>query len=139
MSNTIDMQLMRYINLFERVARVSTKNCFVYNNFIIFAVPPKKVSLAVGKNGANVRKLGEILRKKIKVVPMASSKEEIPKFVEDVVSPTGFNKAEVKNNEVVISAGRQNKAALIGRARAREKELKNILKNYFGIESVRIV
>ena len=140
MANVIDMQLMRYINLFERISRVSTTKCFVYNNQIIFAVPKAKVSLAIGKGAVNAKKLNEILRKKIRIVAMPSidSDDEIGKFVGDVVEPIEFNKIEVKENSVVISAGRQSKAALIGRNRVREKELSEVLKNFFHIAKLRI-
>lgn len=143
MINTIDMQRMRYINLFGKVCKVSTKHCFLYNNSIIFVVPKKKVSLAVGKNGENMRKLGDILRKKIKVVAELpeeeeKKKEEMQRFVSAIVDPITFNKVEVKGGEIVITAGRQSKAALIGRNRQREKELEGILKNFFAIGKLRI-
>ncbi len=140
MAGTIDMQLMRYINLFSKVSKVSTTKCFVYNNQIIFAVPSSKVSLAIGKNAVNVKRLRDILRKKIKVVAMpdCEDRDGIGKFVEDVVDPVEFNKVEVKENSLTITAGRQSKAALIGRGRQREKELAEVLKNFFGIIKFRI-
>ena len=140
MASTIDMQMMRYINLFSKISNVSTTKVFVYNNVIVFAVPKPLVSKAVGKDGANVRKLGETLRKKIKVVAVANieDKEDIERFVSDVVSPITFSKIEFKDGSAVISAGRQSKAALIGRGRIREKELSEILKNFFKINRVRI-
>lgn len=136
MAGIIDMRLMRYINLFEKIAKVSTTNCFVYNNVIIFAVPEKLVSRAVGPGGANARKLGATLRKRIKVI--AKNDGDMEKFIADVVSPVEFNKIEIKDGQVVVSAGRQNKAALIGRGRIREKELGEILRNFFGVKGVRI-
>jgi NusA-like KH domain protein len=140
MAGTIDMQLMRYINLFAKVSRVQTTKCFVYNNQIVFAVPKASVSVAIGKGAINIKKLSEILRKRIKVVamPAQESKEGIAEFVKDVVDPIEFNKVEVKDNSVTISAGRQSKAALIGRGRSREKELSEILKSFFGVGRLRI-
>ncbi len=136
MTGIIDMRLMRYINLFERISGVSTKNCFIYNNIIIFAVPKKLISRAVGNKGENVRRIGEIFRKKIKIIPLS---EDIGRFVEDVVEPISFNKIEVRDGVVTISAGRQSKAALIGRNRTREQELGEVLKNFFGVQRLRIM
>lgn len=140
MAGTIDMQHMRYINLFSKVSRVSTTKCFTYNNQIIFAVPFEMVSKAIGKGASNVKELNSILRKKIKVVAMPNkeNKEEISKFVEEVVEPIEFNKIDVGENSIVITAGRQNKAALIGRNRTREKELFEILKNNLNILKLKI-
>ncbi|MDH3353441.1 MAG: KH domain-containing protein [Nanoarchaeota archaeon] len=140
MAGIIDMQLMRYINLFSKTTKVQTTKVFVYNNQIVFAVPKSKVSLAIGKNAVNVKKLNDILRKKIKIVvmPAVDDNDGIEKFVEAVVSPVEFNKIEVKNDSVVVTAGRQSKAALIGRGRQREKELADVLKNFFHITKLRI-
>ena len=140
MAGMIDMQLMRYINLFARTTRVQTTKCFVYNNQIIFAVPRDKVSVAIGKGAINVKKLSGILRKKIKVVamPLVDSDEGIGKFVEDVVAPIEFNGVEINGNSFVINAGRQSKAALIGRGRQREKELADVLRNFFRVGKFRI-
>ena len=55
-----------------------------------------------------------------------------------IVSPVKFNTLEMKNNEVTISAGREGKARLIGRGRIRQKELQNILEQYFGIKVLNI-
>lgn len=138
MNNTIDMQLMRYINLFERVSRVSTTNCFIYNGVIIFAVPKNKVYQAIGKNGENAKKIGEVFRKKIKVIELRDEKE-VEKFVADIVSPVEFTKFEIKNNTAFLTAGKQSKAALIGRNRTREQELEGILKQFFNIQELRIL
>ena len=140
MAGTIDMQLMRYINLFARTTRVPTTKCFVYNNQIFFAVPRARVSVAIGKGAVNIRRLNEILRRNIRVVamPLVDDNEGIGRFVKDVVAPIEFNGIDVKNDSVVVTAGRQSKAALIGRGRQREKELSEVLKNFFGIVKFRI-
>ena len=140
MATVIDMQFMRYINLFEKVSRVSTTKVFNYNNQIIYAVPKAKISTAIGKNAINVKKLNDILRKKIKIVemPAIDDNKGIGKFIESVVSPIEFNKVEVTDTSVVITAGRQSKASLIGRNRVREKELGDVLKNFFHIGKLKI-
>jgi NusA-like KH domain protein len=140
MAGVIDMKLMRYINLFSKVSRVDTTNCFIYNGQIIFAVPKDQVSMAIGKDASNIRQMREILGKKIRVVAMPNkeNREELAEFVGEVVDPIEFNKIEVKEGSVTITAGRQSKAALIGRDRTREKELFGILKDHFGIRKFRI-
>jgi transcription antitermination factor NusA-like protein len=140
MAGVIDMQLMRYINLFARTTKISTTKVFVYNNQIIFAVPKVKMSLAIGKGACNIKKISQILRKKIKVVAMPSVEdvEGIKKFVVDVVAPIEVSGVELKSGGVVVNAGRQSKAALIGRNRLREKELADVLKNFFSVVRLRI-
>ena len=138
MEKTIDMQLMRYLNLFEKICKVVTKHVALYNSAIIFFVNAKDVSRAIGENGKNIRQLNEILNKKIKVVALPYSIMDIQKFFSAVIYPTKFKNIEIKDNEVVINAGRQSKAILIGRNKARLAEMQKISQEYFG-KSVRIV
>ena len=138
MSNIIDMQVMRYINLFERISHVSTTNCFVYNNIIIFAVPKKLVSRAIGKDASNVKQIYSILGKKARVIEERDI-DQLDRFISDIVEPSSFNKIELKNGELTLSANRQNKAALIGRNRVREQELEDILKKFYNIQKLKIL
>jgi len=59
MIKTIDMKLMRYINLFSKTSRVSPNHCFVYNENIIFVVPSHKLSMAIGDKGKNIKKMSK--------------------------------------------------------------------------------
>ena len=138
MSNVIDMQSMRYINLFEKISRVSTTNCFLYNNTIVFAVPGREVSRAIVKGAANIKHMQEILGKKVKVIQERDT-NEIQKFIADLIDPITFNKVEIVDGTVAITAGRQSKAALIGRNRQREEELQEILKKFFNIDKIKIL
>lgn len=128
------MQTMRYINLFERVARVRATKCFVYNNTIYFAVP----SQFFGK--ANVaqtsRMISEQLGKRVRIIRDANEDvNSVGKFIGDVVSPAGFDGFEVQEGMYVITAGSRERAAtLIGRNKMRLMELSAIIKDYFGKE-----
>jgi transcription antitermination factor NusA-like protein len=139
MVGTIDMQNMRYLNLFNKICNVQTKYCFKYNNALVFVVPNQKVSLAIGPGARNAKLLSAKLSHKVKVVGInpASEKDSIKKLITTIADPVTLTKLELKDSEVIITGGRQAKASLIGRNRAREKELLNILKGLFGIKSIR--
>ena len=132
MIKTIDMQVMRYINLFSRISGISPKHCFVYNSTIIFVVPEAKLSKAIGENGRNIKHMGEILNRKVKVVLMPQWIGDAEKFISTIIYPAQLKSVEIKDNFFVINAGQQNKAMLIGRNKARLDEMKRIVKDYFG-------
>ena len=131
---TINMQIMRYINLLNKIARVKIRKCFVYNNTIIFAVPAGLMSKAIGPKGKNVRALQERLGKRIKVIKEAEEIDDAERFVEDIVEPVTFVSLEVKDNKIIITAGTRSKAALLGRNKRRLAELSRIVEDYFGKE-----
>ena len=85
MNNTINMQDMRYLNLFGKITQVSTRFCFRYNEAIVFCVPKELVSKAIGENGNNVRRINEILGKRIKIVPSPRGLQDARKFMENIV------------------------------------------------------
>jgi len=131
MVNTISMQDMRYLNLFRKITQISTRFSFKYNDFIMFSVPKKLVSKAIGENGKNSKKIYEILGKRIKIIPSPNGIEDSKKFIESIISPVTFKNIEITSSEIIITAGPQNKAALIGRNKRRLNELRLIVKNFF--------
>jgi len=132
------MQDLRYLNLFGKITQINTRYCFSYNNFIIFCVPKNQVSRAIGEGGKNTKRMYEILRKRVKVISIPEGINQMEKFVEEIVRPVKFKEIEVKDNDIILTAGNQNKAALIGRHKRRLFELQKILRDYFGKE-LRIV
>ncbi len=134
MVSTINMQDMRYLNLFSRITRINTRHCIKYNGMLIFCVPGKLVMKAIGENARNIKKISEILGKKIRVIPNPRGIADIKQFIENIVRPVTFKDVEAKNNEVILTAGSQSKAALIGRNKRRLLEMQKIISDYFGKE-----
>lgn len=130
----IDLQTIRYINLLDGVSGVKTRKCFTYNNSIFFAVPKELISKAIGQGAINIKKMQDRLNKKIKIISEPHGKEDLEKFISDVVEPVGFKQIDIEGTTAILNAGSQNKAALIGRNRRRETELKQIILDNFGIE-----
>ena len=122
------------MNLFGKVTRVNTRFCFKYNEAIVFCVPMRFVSQAVGQGGKNIKKLNEILRKRIKVVPKPRGIQDAKKFIEAIVSPVKFNELEVAEHEIILTAGSHSKAALIGRNKRRLIEMQSIVRDFFDKE-----
>lgn len=133
MVNTIDMQEIRYLNLFEKIMRVRTRFCFKYNDAIVFCVPKHSMAKAIGEGGKNIRKMSQILGRKIKVVIAPNGIEDLGDFVKAVINPLTFRNIEVKDNEVIVTGG-SNKAALIGRNKRRLLEMQKVIKDFFGKE-----
>ena len=140
MIRTLDMQFIRYMNLFSKISKIPAKHCFSYNNNLIFVVPRKNVRRAIGPESSNLRKISGILKKRIRIVaePKGKNLADIELFVKTIIDPVEYTSFELQNNEVTITAGREGKARLIGRGRVRQKELQDILDQYFGIKKLNI-
>ena len=131
MINVLDMNGLMHIKLFVNITGVNTRFCFKYNDTLIFCVPRFLISKAVGENGKNVRKLSEILRKKIKIIPIPKTVEDSSNFIQSLVSPLKLREIKTIGDEIVITAGNQNKAILIGRNKTRLMEMRKIIEGFF--------
>jgi len=131
MVSTIDMQDMRYLNLFGKITRVSTRYCFKYNQALVFCVPKKLISKALGKNAENARQMSKILNKRIKIIAIPRDIKDAKVFISSIVSPVTFKALEIAPEEIILTAGNQSKAALIGRNKRRFLEMQKIVKDFF--------
>jgi len=132
MDNILDMQDLRYLNLFNKVTKVNTRYCFPYNNSIIFFVPRNLIRKALGEEGRNIKYIGEVMKKRIKVFPIPKGTEDAKRFIELLVSPVQFKGIEINPDEIIVTAGMQSKAALIGRDKRRLVEMQKIIRGFFG-------
>lgn len=119
------------MNLFEKVTRIRTRYSFSYNDTLMFAVPRGLISKALGRNNENLRKISGILKKRIRVVAIPDGMKDVKSFVQAVINPVSFNSIEITPDEVIVTAGPQNKAALLGRNKRRLEEMKEIISNFF--------
>lgn len=131
MASTIDMQDIRYLNLFSKVTRINTRFCFKYNETIFFCVPKSLISKAIGEKAKNIKRINEVLRKRIKIIACPEGIQDIKSFIESIVSPVTFKELEVKDDLVILTAGGQSKAALLGRNKRRLIEMQKIISDYF--------
>jgi len=131
MTSTFDMQDLRYLNLFAQITKVNTRYFFEYNNMLVFCVPRRLIKQALGQNAENLKKMSSIIGKRIRVVAQPNGVEDAREFIERVVSPLTFNDLEITTNEIIMNAGRMNKALLIGREKRRLIEMQNIIKYFF--------
>ncbi len=135
MGTKLDLDLIYCLNLFSKITKVRTKYCFKYNGWLIYVVPPKLLQKSLGEKGENLKKISNILKIKVKIIPSAT----MGPFVQSIIYPIKFKKLTRENKEVIIAAGMNSKASLIGRNKVRMKELERILKQYFGIKSLKII
>jgi len=131
MVNTIDMQDLRYLNLFNKVTRVNTKYCFEYNNAIYFCVPKNLIRKAIGEDARNIRRISETIRKRVKIVPIPRDISDAKFFIEAIVNPIHIKEMEINENEIVVGGNVQTKAALIGRNKRRLLEMREIIRDFF--------
>lgn len=126
-----DINLMKYISLFESLTGAKLKDCVV-NDVIMFIVQENEMGKAIGKKGANIRRIEGLLKKKIKLVEF---NENVLQFIENLIKP--IKAKEITNEDDVINIyadDTKTRGMLIGRDRNKINSINEIVKRYFKVE-----
>jgi len=132
-----DIALMQYMSLFEGITKSKVKDCVLSEDFLIFIVNENQAAKAIGKRGVNVKRLEDMLKKKIKIVEFSSDKL---KFIRNFIAPLKAKEIKEENNVVFIEGeDHKTRGLLIGRNAKNLENMKNIVKRYFEFEDIRVV
>jgi len=129
---TLTDDTMRFITLFENVTRAQALDCLDKGELLIFVVPKKQVGLAVGKQGENIRKLKDMMKKNIEVVGFSRDLEAFLRSIFHnyrVKNVTIQEKGEVTYAKVAVDPGQKGRA--IGRGGTNLRLAREIVNRYF--------
>ncbi len=96
---------IRYMSLFESVTGALARDCVVDGDTVVFVVKEGNMGLAIGKNGRNVKRLEQILGKRVELVEYAP---DLKQFLKNVFYP-----ANVLNVNVVERNGKRTAYVII--------------------------
>ena len=131
-----DSELIKLMMLFESISGAKIKDC-ISNDRILFIVGENDMGRAIGKNGANIKKFENKLKKKVKLAEFSS---DVAQFVRNLAYPAEI--ADVKNEDGIVTIhgkDSNSKAMLIGRGRQNINNLAGIVKRYFDISGIKVV
>lgn len=130
---TYDINLMKFISLFENITRAKVKDC-ISGDPLVFVVEPGEIGKAIGKKGSNIRRIEGLLRKRIKVVEF--NEDEVI-FVKNLISPLKPAEITKEDNIIVIKdPNTQTKAKIIGRDSKNLSNYKGIVSRYFPVKDI---
>ncbi len=131
-----DMDLMKYISLFESLTNTKLKDC-VSNEKLLFIVQEGQIGKAVGKQGINVKKIEGILKKEIRIVEFS---ENLVQFIQNMIYPLRAANIEEDQGIVTITGpDTKTKGLMIGREAKNLNHLKDIVKRHFSVEDIKVV
>ncbi len=131
-----NIDAIKFMSLFETITRAKIKDCIIKETLVLFIVQPNEVGKAVGPKGANVKKLEQILKKRVKIVEFAS---EPVNFIKNLVHP--LQVTEIIEDEGVYTmtpADLKTRGLLIGRNAAHLRSYEEIIKRFFPIKELKV-
>ena len=122
-----DEKLMKYIALFESSTKVNIKDMFLMNNMLYCVFVKEDLKKAIGPNGAKIKRLENMVKKKIRVLPYSN---DVKIFVKDLLYPFEVDKIEGDDKIINIYCREsKTKGLLIGRERRNLLNFKEIIKS----------
>jgi len=132
-----DIDIMKFISLFENITRINAKDCFKQGDKLVFIVNEGQAGKAVGKGGYNIKKLERLLKRKVKIVEF---NPDLIEFVKNVIHPMQAKEINEKEGIVTIkSIDSVTRGYLIGRGAVNLRQFEDVVKRYFDIKEMRVV
>lgn len=127
MEITLDNNALRLISLFESSTGARVRDC-VNDGSVLFVVEPGDMSKAIGKAGSNIRRLENILKKRVRVVEFAT---EAVQFAKNLAGPLGADVVDEAGILRIIPVGLRERGFLIGRGGENLRALESLIKRHF--------
>jgi N utilization substance protein A len=132
----------RYMQTFATLTGATPVDCIVDPQFdrIIFLVKPEDVGKAIGRRGFMVKKLREILKKQIEIVPYSDNIEEMVKNALAPARVVGVRVTQTPRGKVVYArVNPKDKGIAIGKEGRNVTKARLILKRHFDVDSLVVV
>jgi len=139
MNKTIyNNEILKIMSLFEKITRTEIKDAFIDDNDLLtFIVKEGQLGKAIGKKAVNVKRIEDMLKRKIKILEFSPV---MIKFIKNLIYPL---KAEeiIQEGSIVIIKGpdTKTKGLLIGRNAKNLRNTEKIVKKYFPLEEIKVI
>lgn len=128
--------LIKLMTFFESMTGAKVKDC-ISNDKLVFIVEENEMGKAIGRNGANIKRIESALKRRVKLVEFSS---DVLRFIRNMVNPVEV--LDIKSEEGIITLyGKDTsaRAMLIGRERQNINHLADIVKRYFDVKEIKVV
>lgn len=128
--------LIKLMTFFESMTGAKVKDC-ISNDKLVFIVEENEMGKAIGRNGANIKRIESALKRRVKLAEFSS---DVLRFIRNMVNPVEV--LDIKSEEGIITIyGKDTsaRAMLIGRERQNINHLADIVKRYFDVKEIKVV
>ena len=133
---------MRLMSLFQNVTGATARDCVEdeKQNRVIFVVNSGKMGLAIGKGGAHIKNLQNIVKKNVELVEYD---DDPAKFLTNIlnsklVSEVKINKRADGSMQAIVLVDPRKKGIVVGREGRNAEKARLLARRYFDITRVLI-
>jgi transcription termination/antitermination protein NusA len=134
---------LRLISLFQSVTSASARDCIVDDKMerVIFIVNKGHMGLAIGKGGATIKQLQNVVAKKVELVEYSDNASEFIRNIlnSEMVNDIKINERSDGSKQAVVFVDPKRKGVVVGREGRNAEKARLLAKRYFQISNVLIV
>jgi N utilization substance protein A len=136
MERNIGFKERRYIEELRILTKSTALDCVIDDRFdrVIYVIRPGDMGLAIGKKGENIKRLQNVLGKRIEMVEFAENPDE---FIANIFKPAevvGIERGEDNGPVNVLVKQRSNLGIAIGKAGCNIEKARILCRRFCGIE-----
>ncbi len=134
----LDAELIRLMSFFEKKTGAKLKDCFFdQNQKLTFIVTPGNIGKAIGKGAKTLRKLEELLSRRIRIAQYSPDRAL---FIQSLVSPLKLVDIEEFDDIIVLKgADEKTNGLLIGKQARNLRNLEWMVRRYFPCKEIKVI
>jgi transcription termination/antitermination protein NusA len=133
---------LRLISLFQSITGANARDCVVDDRMdrVIFIVNKGQMGLAIGKGGATIRQLQNVVGKKVELVEYSDDASE---FIRKILNTDMINEIRINDRidgtkQAIVIVDPKKKGVVVGREGRNAEKARLLAKRYFQISNVLI-
>jgi N utilization substance protein A len=134
---------LRLMSLFQSITSATARDCIVDGKMdrVIFVVNKGQMGLAIGKGGATIKQLQNVVAKKVELVEFSEDPVEFIRNMlnSEMVADVRISDRPDGTKQAVVTVDARKKGAVVGREGRNAEKARLLAKRYFQITSVLIV
>jgi N utilization substance protein A len=130
------------MSLFQSITSVTARDCVVDDKMdrVIFIVNKGQMGLAIGKGGATIRQLQNVVARKVELVEYSDDASD---FVRNILNPQMVNDVKITqradgSKQAVVTVDIKRKGVVVGKEGRNAEKARLLAKRYFQISNVLI-
>ena len=130
------------MSLFQSITSVTARDCVVDDKMdrVIFIVNKGQMGLAIGKGGATIRQLQNVVARKVELVEYSDDPSD---FVRNILNPQMVNDVKITvrtdgSKQAVVLVDAKRKGVVVGKEGRNAEKARLLAKRYFQISNVLI-
>ena len=130
------------MSLFQSITSVTARDCVVDDKMdrVIFIVNKGQMGLAIGKGGATIRQLQNVVARKVELVEYSDDASD---FVRNILNPQMVNDVKITvrtdgSKQAIVLVDAKRKGVVVGKEGRNAEKARLLAKRYFQISNVLI-